>query len=119
MKKLVILFVILMAVFIASDVLAQLREVTARLTSDGLIYAKRSGQDLGICGVYGEADGTNQATCLIYDNTAASGKAFPKVIVPAGEFNAGYVLSDCIKVNTGMYLDITGTNAACWVIYAK
>lgn len=119
MKKLIILFAIVIAVFITSDVFAQLRETTDRLTADTLIYTKRYGQDLGICGVYAEADGTNAATCVIHDNTSATGKTFPSAYVPAGEYRQGYMLSYCLKASTGLYLNITGTNAACWIIYTR
>lgn len=119
MKKLLIIMAVITMVFVASSAFAQLRESTDRLTADAAILTVKSGQSVGICGVYAEADGTNPATCAVYDNTTNSGKMFPKVIVAAGEYYGGWQKSTCVRVRTGLYLDITGTNAACWIEYTK
>lgn len=118
MKRLTVVLAVCF-ILISTVAFAQFRISTDRLTADTAVYTVPTGKIAGICGVYAEADGTNQATCAVYDNTAASGKMFPKVIAAAGEFYGGWQKSTCVEVKTGLYLDITGTNAACWIEYVK
>ena len=118
MKRLTLVLAVFL-ILIGTTAFAQFRISTDRLTSDQIVYTVPSGRIAGLCGVFVEADGTNQATCAVYDNTAGSGKMFPKVIVAAGEFYGGWQKSTCVEVKTGLYLDITGTNAACWIEYVR
>ena len=78
-------------------------------TSDGILYN-------GYCrlgGVQILTDGTNDATVILYDNTAASGvKVFVAVVEGAADAEL-YDFSVPIKCKNGLYLDITGTGASC------
>lgn len=81
-------------------------------TSDGILFNGRTLLD----GVMVITDGTNPATVILYDNTAASGtKVFEAVV--AGANNAElFSFNNSIKCDTGLYLDISGTGASC-IIY--
>ena len=55
---------------------------------------------------------------MLYDNTSAAGTEVFKQIVNAADDSIPYTLPQGgIKCKTGLYLDITGTNAACIIFY--
>lgn len=65
-----------------------------------------------------EADGTNAATVILYDNaTAASGNELAKIVVDAGLTEASIVFNHPVEALNGIYADLTGTGAACIVYY--
>ncbi len=62
-------------------------------------------------------DGTNPATVIIYDNTAASGKKLFESVV-AGANNSGFFSWDCgVQCQNGIYVSVSGTGASCIVYY--
>jgi hypothetical protein len=81
-------------------------------TADGILATGRA--LLGAVLVI--TDGTNAATVILYDNTAASGKKVFEAVV-AGANNTGFFSFDHkVLCEDGLYLDITGTGASC-IIY--
>lgn len=82
--------------------------------ADGVIY---NGPCALVC-VNMIGDGTNAATAIIYDNaSAASGKIIAKVHVDAGLVYESLVVPFGVVANNGLYLDIGGTGAECFVSY--
>ena len=70
--------------------------------------------------VIGVTDGTNDATCVLYDNaSAATGTVLWKGKVTAANNFGGATFPTPINFTNGIYLDITGTNAACIVYYSN
>ena len=64
------------------------------------------------------ADGTNQATVILYDNaSAASGTILARVIVDAGLVFESLHLTIPVVALNGIYASISGTGAACVVHY--
>jgi len=85
-------------------------------TSDGAI---KTGQGQ-LCNVQVLTDGTNDATVILYDNTAASGtKIFEALVTGASGDDFGFFdFSTPVRFKTGCFLDITGTGASCIVYLA-
>lgn len=83
-------------------------------TSDGVIY----NGPCALKSVIMIGDGTNAATAIIYDNaSAASGKIVAKVYVDAGLVYESFCENGGIVCNNGLYLDIGGTGAECFINY--
>lgn len=82
-------------------------------TSDAAVLASPG----WFCGVEIVTDGTNAATVIVYDNaSAASGTVLFKGTV-AGASNFGGATYDIpVRAPNGIYVDVTGTNAA-YIIY--
>jgi hypothetical protein len=82
-------------------------------TSSALIYT-------GKCDFYGTilfSDMANDATVTIYDNTSATGTVIQHLAC-AIENGTGYgVLPFRVSCATGIYAEITGTNATATVYY--
>jgi hypothetical protein len=58
-------------------------------------------------------DGTNDATVVLYDNTAASGTELAKLIVKGADLSKELVIAEeGVVCNRGIYADVTGTGAA-------
>ena len=89
-------------------------KTTGRKTSSALIATGKA----ILTGVLVETDGTNDATVIVYDNTAGSGTIVFKAIVTGADdrdfFDLGTVRAKC---DTGLYLSISGTGAATIVYY--
>jgi len=80
-------------------------------TSDGILF---NGKSL-LAGILVITDGSNPATVILYDNTAASGKKLFEAVV-AGASNAALFMFDThVQAENGIYLDIGGTGASCIV----
>jgi hypothetical protein len=109
-KKLAFIFIIL---GLAGTVHAQCISSGAK-TSDGSIITGRT----QLCGIEVYTDGSNDAAAILYDNTTASGTVLVYVKVPAANHYGGIVYMHPIRCSTGIYLDITGTNASA-IIYHK
>lgn len=62
-------------------------------------------------------DGTNAATLLVYDNTAASGTVIAKVTAAAIQNTVHVVFEKPVKAENGLYADVTGTGAGYIVFY--
>lgn len=58
------------------------------------------------------ADGTNPATVIVYDNTAASGTILFQTVVPAGARNQTVVFVLPVQAKTGLYVSVAGTGAS-------
>ena len=59
-------------------------------------------------------DGTNTATVILYDNTAASGtKVFEAEVDAANDHSALFHFPRPVACKTGLYLSISGTGASC------
>ena len=68
-----------------------------------------------LSGVLVITDGTNDATVILYDNTAASGtKVFEAVVAGANDAELFSFNKDVFCEN-GLYLSISGTGASCIV----
>ena len=69
-----------------------------------------------LCGVQALTDGTNNATCVVYDNkSAASGNVVGKGISLGAALSGGSALPTTF--GTGLYLSVSGTNANCIVYF--
>jgi hypothetical protein len=64
-------------------------------------------------------DGTNAATIILYDNTAASGTVLAKMIVPASAGYGGRNFTVPVYCGVGIYASISGTNAGVIVEYVE
>ncbi len=58
-------------------------------------------------------DGTNDATAIIYDNTAASGKKLWEGKVKGADNYGGRNWVKPVEFLIGMYVDLTGTDSSC------
>lgn len=83
-------------------------------SADGIILAMPG----RLMGLQVNADGTNQATVVLYDNaSAASGTVLAKVIVDATLTSEELVVGEAgVVVNNGIYADVTGTGAE-FIVY--
>jgi hypothetical protein len=64
------------------------------------------------------ADGTNIATVIVYDNaSAASGKVLAKVVVPASSRTQSIVFNRGVQSSNGLYISIAGIGAEAQVYY--
>lgn len=80
-------------------------------TADGVIRSGRT----RLAAVEIITDGSNNATVILYDNTAASGtKVFEGGAVGA-DLSKFIEFPRPVKCDNGLYLDISGTGASCIV----
>lgn len=80
-------------------------------TADGILHNGPT----RLAGILVITDATNNATAILYDNTAASGtKVFEGGAIGAN-LSALYEFDPPVKCENGIYLDITGTGASCIV----
>lgn len=70
-----------------------------------------------ITGIKVITDGANDATLTVYDNTAASGKVVDYTKVNAANHYGGRNVIYPIRINTGIYAAISGTNAGYFIEY--
>ena len=88
---------------------------TGVLSADTLIMTGRA----ILAGAQIITDGTNDATLIIYDNTAGSGTEVFKQTVTGSDDAIPYTLPDGgVRCSTGLYADISGTGAE-FVIYYR
>lgn len=81
-------------------------------TSDGTLHDGNT----RLSAVMVITDGTNTATVILYDNTAASGKKVFEAQVDAGNDHSVLYTFPCpVRCENGLYLDIDGTGASCIV----
>lgn len=64
-------------------------------------------------------DGTNDATVILYDSTAASGKVVAKLWVPGGLYSDRMSWTYPLRVGNGIYASVSGTGASALVEYIK
>lgn len=62
-------------------------------------------------------DGTNDATVILYDNTAASGKKLHEAVVTGANNDAFYNWDCGVRAEIGIYAAISGTGASCIVYH--
>jgi hypothetical protein len=83
--------------------------------ADGVIFARP-------CRVHSimlETDGTNVATCILYDNpSAASGTVLASLSCLGADRQATWSLDCGVEANSGVYLDIGGTGAKVVIHYS-
>jgi hypothetical protein len=83
-------------------------------TSSGTIQNTTKGGTL--CGVQALTNGTNTATCTVYDNdSAASGNVVGVGITIGAAYSGGSALPTVFY--KGLFLSISGTGATCIVYY--
>ena len=70
-------------------------------------------------GVNINTDGSNNATIILYDNTAASGVKLWEQVVLGADISGGFFDSFGIEYENGIYLSISGTGASANVYYAE
>jgi hypothetical protein len=88
---------------------------SGELTADTLITTGKA----VLAGVQIITDGTNDATLVIYDNTAASGTEVFKQVVAGADLSLPFWFSSGgIRCDTGMYCDVTGTGAS-YIVYFR
>ena len=96
---------------------------------DNFMWCKSSGEQTadatvytGTCflvGVIILTDGSNDATAILYDNTASSGtKIWEAKIVSSDQYGGG-MLPYPIYCETGIRVDLTGTGASAIVFYRE
>lgn len=84
-------------------------------TSDAAISTTRG----FITGVEVITDGTNNATVVIYDNTAASGTVIGEFTVVGGNHFGGRNFIIPVRYTRGLYADVTGTGASYIIEYTE
>lgn len=91
-------------------------EYSALKTADALIISGRA----EFHGITITGDGTNAVTVDIYNNTEGSGeKITPTLNFPqsATSKTQAYSVSPPVRCNNGIYVDITTTGTASYIIY--
>lgn len=112
-RSIVFLAVIAFVILSFSAAFAQEAQSSGQQTTDKLIYT-------GPCrlsAILVMADGTNAATVTVYDNTSAAGKVIYSGGAPAGAYNGGWIYQIPVEMRTGIYVDVTGTNASYSIEY--
>ena len=110
-----ILALITVLLLVAIQALAEEPSMYKRITSSTVVCSSRC----LITSVFYHADGSNQATFNLYDeSTAATGTLFqgPWVVV-AGDRNAGWTLPGGVRMKNGLYITVSGTGAWVEVTY--
>lgn len=64
-------------------------------------------------------NGTNDATVILYDSTAASGKVLAKVWLPGGLYADRVTWTYPVRALNGIYASVSGTGASVLVEYIK
>ena len=114
MKKLLaILFILLF--FVGSVYAFQGSTSSGEQTADAAVFTGRA----YICAVHVITDGMNDATLVIYDNTAGSGKVVSEIFVSGGSGHGGRVWAYPVFVENGLYADVTGTDASYIIEYIR
>lgn len=93
--------------------MAEVSISTGEKTSSALI---RTGA-CALCSVLVITDGTNAATVIVYDNTAASGKVVAEFVVAGATGYGGRNWIFPVAMDNGIYLAISGTGASAVVEY--
>lgn len=70
-------------------------------------------------GVNINTDGSNNATVILYDNTAASGTKLWEQVILGTDITGGFFDGFGIEYDTGIYLSISGTGASANVYFAN
>lgn len=84
--------------------------------ADGIIIGRPS----RLLSIMLETDGTNVATCILYDNaSAASGTILASISCLGADRSATWSLDCGVEASNGIYLDIGGTGAKVVVHYAQ
>lgn len=68
-------------------------------------------------GVIVAADGTNDATVTVYDNTSAAGTKLLEVVVDGAIRSQQFDFSRPVVAELGLYVAISGTGAGATVFY--
>jgi hypothetical protein len=112
MKKFLVALVLILS---ASTVYAQAPYcISSGLkTGDAIIYTGPA----DLCGVEAITDGSNDATCIVYDALSATSTVLFKGKVTSTANFGGVTFPSAVRGTTGLFLDITGTNAACILYY--
>lgn len=110
---LIILFLLTITTTVLAD---EVCESSGIKTTDGLVTAGYG----EVCGVVGTTNGSDELTCLIYDNAnSASGTALlPPIKVAGTDLLGGVVLSKGVRFRNGIYLDVTNPGY-CVILYRK
>lgn len=87
---------------------------SGELSGDGIV----SSDPTRVSSVLILTDGTNAATVILYDNTAASGTKVFEAGIPGAELSYLFDFPIPIACKSGLYLDIDGTGASCIVYTA-
>lgn len=66
-------------------------------------------------GIVVNTDGTNDATCIVYDSADNSGPIVARIIVKGTDDTGGQVIP--FRTNTGLYVTIAGTGAKYQIYY--
>lgn len=115
MKKLFIIFLSLF-VFIGSALSAEECTSSDLKTLDASILSATG----SLCGVLVITDGSNDAAIRVYDNkSAASGTTLFYGKVAATSNFGGAWFGEGLSFSSGIYVDVTGTNASYIVYYRK
>ena len=87
---------------------------TGLKTADAIIHTG----PVDLCGVLTVTDGTNAATCIVYGAlTNTSGTELFKGVVAGANNFGGALFPSPARNSTGLYLTVSGTNAACILYY--
>ena len=86
---------------------------SGELTESQLVY---SGACL-ISKIKINSDGTNAASVVVYDNTSGSGKKIDTTIIPGESRYGGGNIIPPEKIDTGIYVEISGTGATVTLSY--
>lgn len=71
----------------------------------------------GLVSVIVHGDGTNAASLIIYDNTAASGTKVFQALLLATETVRQFFFPHPVKAEIGLFADVSGTGASYSIYY--
>jgi len=114
-KKLLFVFVAMLSLIIAANGFGFDESClpSGLKTSSGEVYAGGG----TLCGIIAVSDGTNTATCTVYDNaTTGSGTVIGKTSATAAQGTNGYPMP--VQFGSGTYLAVSGTGSpGCMIFY--
>ena len=62
-------------------------------------------------------DGVNNATCTVFDNTAASGKVLAILTVLGANLNGGRSFDNALRAENGLTVVVAGTGATAYISF--
>jgi hypothetical protein len=114
MKRFIVLVALILSLVFAPAVWGQgLCVPSGEQTATGAVVTGA----VKLCGVLIYTDGANDATVILHDNTSAAGTKLIDMTVTSTENYGGIMFAEPIECKIGIYLSISGTNAATIIYY--
>ena len=118
MKRILLAFIIFLA--LAGAVFAENKCISSGLlTADAQVMTRSGDSWRCLCGVV-LLPAAAASTLILYDNASAAGTVLYKGSADASGLPTGFPPSDiCINVDTGIYADVSGADAAYIIWYRE